>query len=163
MRVLEFCSVTPLLLGSVLAALAGPARAAAPVVQVELWDKGADSLSVSGHGFPGGDPAGASMGLKISPSTVDAGDVAFEVENASKEMIHEMVIVPAPAAGKDLPYDQAFGRFDEDAAGHLGEVSELEPGQSGALRLNLKPGTYLLICNIPGHYMAGMWAALTVK
>jgi uncharacterized cupredoxin-like copper-binding protein len=52
---------------------------------------------------------------------------------------------------------------DEERAGHLGEVSELEPGKTGALRLDLKPGNYLLFCNIPGHFMAGMWTSFTIK
>jgi hypothetical protein len=36
-------------------------------------------------------------------------------------------------------------KVDEDKAGvHLGEVSELDPGKTGALRLDLKTGIYLL-------------------
>jgi uncharacterized cupredoxin-like copper-binding protein len=52
---------------------------------------------------------------------------------------------------------------NEDAAGHLGEVSELDPGQSGSLSMKLDPGTYMLFCNVPGHYMAGMWTTITVE
>jgi uncharacterized cupredoxin-like copper-binding protein len=29
--------------------------------------------------------------------------------------------------------------------------------------LNLKPGHYSLVCNLPGHYMQGMRADLTVQ
>ena len=36
-----------------------------------------------------------------------------------------------------LPFVAADNRVDEDAAGHLGEVSELDPGKSGALTLTL--------------------------
>ncbi|MEA2312683.1 MAG: hypothetical protein QOE28_2651, partial [Solirubrobacteraceae bacterium] len=36
-------------------------------------------------------------------------------------------------------------------------------GAAKALTLNLKPGHYALICNLPGHYTAGMYADLTVK
>nr|WP_281015688.1 sulfocyanin-like copper-binding protein [Mesorhizobium sp. M00.F.Ca.ET.216.01.1.1] len=35
--------------------------------------------------------------------------------------------------------------------------------QGAALRLDLKPGTYLLFCNIPGHFTSGMWTIFTVK
>ena len=35
-------------------------------------------------------------------------------------------------------------RVDEDKAGDKGEVSELDPGKSGSLTVNLKPGIYLL-------------------
>jgi uncharacterized cupredoxin-like copper-binding protein len=45
----------------------------------------------------------------------------------------------------------------------MGEVSELDPGKSGSLTLTLDAGTYMLFCNLPGHYMAGMWTFVTVK
>jgi uncharacterized cupredoxin-like copper-binding protein len=44
----------------------------------------------------------------------------------------------------------------------LGEVSDLDPGKEGKLTINLKPGEYLLFCNMKGHYQAGMLAHLTV-
>jgi uncharacterized cupredoxin-like copper-binding protein len=44
----------------------------------------------------------------------------------------------------------------------LGEVEELKPGKSGKLTLNLKPGSYLLMYNQPGHWHAGMWTKFTV-
>lgn len=61
-----------------------------------------------------------------------------------------------------MPYIADENKIDEDAAGHLGEVAELEPGKSGSLGLDMKPGQYLLYCNIPGHYVGGMWTVLTV-
>jgi uncharacterized cupredoxin-like copper-binding protein len=61
-----------------------------------------------------------------------------------------------------MPYSTDLQKVDEDAAGHLGEVAELDLGQSGALTVTLKPGTYILYCNISGHYAAGMWTLLTV-
>jgi uncharacterized cupredoxin-like copper-binding protein len=42
-------------------------------------------------------------------------------------------------------------------------VEEREPGQSGDLSAELQPGKYVLFCNVPGHFMAGMWAVLTVE
>ena len=45
----------------------------------------------------------------------------------------------------------------------LGEITDLKPGAHGKLTLNLKPGSYLLICNEPGHYKAGMTAPLLVE
>jgi uncharacterized cupredoxin-like copper-binding protein len=50
----------------------------------------------------------------------------------------------------------------KDKAGDKGEVSELEPGKSGRLTINLKPGKYLLICNVAGHFVAGMWSPFEV-
>ena len=74
-----------------------------------------------------------------------------------------MIVIKVTDPKKALPYVAADSKVDEDAAGHLGEVSELDPGKSGSLTMKLDPGTYMLLCNIPGHYMAGMWTTVTVK
>ena len=48
-------------------------------------------------------------------------------------------------------------------AGNIGEIGDLQPGVTKTLRLNLKPGHYALICNLPGHYAAGQRADFVVK
>jgi hypothetical protein len=45
----------------------------------------------------------------------------------------------------------------------LGEIADLAPGKTGKLTVNLKAGTYLLICNQPGHYKDGMTAKVTPR
>jgi uncharacterized cupredoxin-like copper-binding protein len=141
------------------------------VIKVSLWDQGPMSMNILAQGpmmgmgmgkaLHDGAPMGP-MGIKISTATVASGDVTFEVVNDSKQMVHEMVISPTRGPSKPLPYNKAERKVDEDAAGHLGEVAELEPGKSGALRLTLKPGRYILYCNIAGHYELGMWTLLNV-
>lgn len=44
----------------------------------------------------------------------------------------------------------------------LGEAEDLEPNASKAFEVMLGPGSYLLICNVPGHYAAGMVAPFPV-
>ena len=39
----------------------------------------------------------------------------------------------------------------------------LDPGKFGALSLDLKPFLYALFCNIPGHFMAGMWTTINLN
>ena len=34
-------------------------------------------------------------------------------------------------------------------------IDDMNAGQSGRVRVRLKPGTYMLFCNAPGHYVAG--------
>lgn len=147
-------------------ALAGVARADA-VINVTLWDKGPDSATPDekhplGLGSKG-DMKMAMLGVKADVDTVPAGKVTFKVTNSSKDIVHEMIVSPAPADGQILPYLADQYKVDEDAAGHLGEVSELDPGKGGALTLDLKPGKYVLFCNIPAHFMGGMWTEITVK
>ena len=74
-----------------------------------------------------------------------------------------MMVLPVEDATKQLPYDADKMQVDEEAAGTLGEVAETEPGKTGTVTLSLKPGNYLLFCNMPGHYMMGLWTMITVK
>jgi uncharacterized cupredoxin-like copper-binding protein len=113
---------------------------------------------------PGLDVSKATMGIKLSRNTARArdGDVTFQVKNVSRDTVHEMIVMYLQDASKPLPYINTESRVDEDKAGDKGEVSELDPGKSGTLTLSLMPGKYLLICNVPGHFAAGMWTEFTV-
>jgi uncharacterized cupredoxin-like copper-binding protein len=47
--------------------------------------------------------------------------------------------------------------------GSVGEIAETEPGKTGTHTFKLKAGNYVMICNIAGHYQAGMYGTLVVK
>ena len=115
------------------------------------------------YGMPGIDLTKATMGVKVSRPSAPAGVVTFKVTNVSKDTIHEMIVMLMADPTKPLPYVDADKKVDEDKAGDKGEVSELDPGKSGTLTVSLKPGKYLVICNVPGHYDAGMWTEFEVK
>jgi len=139
-------------------------------VLVHLWDKGPDAMAHAntnkpmGMAMPGaGDMSKATMGITVDSNDIHAGKVTLVAINDSKVLVHEMLIVPVRSTYSPLPYDSTSMRVDEDAAHSLGEVSELDPGQTGALTLTLKPGTYVLLCNVPGHYAMGMWTTIVVK
>jgi uncharacterized cupredoxin-like copper-binding protein len=138
------------------------------VVAVSLWDKGEASLDNAGM-VPGlmmsehGDMSLATTGVTLSVTTVAAGEVTFNVTNDSDSIIHELLVIPVASTDTPMPYDEVSMRIDEDAAGALGEVPELEPGQTGSASFRLEPGQYLLVCNVAGHYPMGMWAILTVE
>ena len=154
------CSLALLLASGTLPA------AADATVKVKLWDKGGimDLSKSMGLGMNmHGDLTKAIMGIEISKKSVPAGKVTFDVTNASAETIHEMIISAVNHTDVTLPFVESDSRVDEDAFGDLGEVSELDPGKSGKLTLDLKPGLYILYCNVPGHYMAGMWTTVEVK
>jgi uncharacterized cupredoxin-like copper-binding protein len=145
--------------------------AADAVIKVSLWDK-ADMMGKMDMGKSMGMGMGPGMhkkmgmgpmGISVDTAAVAAGKVTFEVTNASKETIHEMIVAPIGNVDVVLPYNANENRVDEEATHDLGEVAELDPGKSGSLTLDLKPGLYALYCNIPGHFMAGMWTVLAVK
>jgi len=109
-----------------------------------------------------GGEGGGPMTLSLDQSTVKAGDVVFAVHNDAVSEAHEMVLVRLKTANAEVPVIAAKHRVDEKALKSLGEVSDLKPGADGTLKAKLKAGTYLLLCNIKGHYEAGMHAKLTV-
>ena len=88
--------------------------------------------------------------------------IKINATNESQGLVHEVIVVASLLNGGKLPYDEKVGRVIESRIKDLGEVSDLPPGKSGSLTLNLTPGNYLLICNQPNHYQAGMWTRLTV-
>ncbi len=141
------------------------------VINVSLWDKGPMSMSMLNKGPGMGMRMGgtgtkmpmAPMGITVSSHTIKAGKVTLAVTNTSTVMVHEMVVSPIKNETEALPYNQAELAVDEDAIGTLGEVADLAPGKSGAITIDLKPGKYILYCNIPGHYVLGMWTLITVN
>ena len=102
------------------------------------------------------------MAVRLDKPTVKAGKIRFEVANLSQAWRHEMVVVAVDDPNAPLPYDYNTARVPEDKLKVLGEVDELEAGKSGSLEVKLEPGSYLLVCNLPGHYAAGMVGLITV-
>jgi uncharacterized cupredoxin-like copper-binding protein len=109
-----------------------------------------------GHGMMGG------MSVRSNVTSVKAGTVTFDVTNLSRSLVHEMIVVAVENPNTPLPYDYNAGQIPEKQVKMLGETDEMQPNAEKTITLDLKPGTYLLICNVPGHYAAGMWTSLTV-
>ena len=145
-------------------------RAAAPalpgtLVNVSLADMGGSMMGSQGNTMMG---SGA-MRLIADHTSVPHGTVSFLVTN-SGSIDHEMVVLPladSQAAGTRPTAGDA--RIDE--AGSLGEASKtdgqgagkgIEPGASGWMSITLARGHYELVCNLAGHYTAGMFTQLTV-
>jgi uncharacterized cupredoxin-like copper-binding protein len=85
------------------------------------------------------------MWVKSDKPSVKAGKVTFAVKNQGATM-HGMAITPAPA-------DAPGGMLDE--ATLLGKGKELPAGATDLITADLKPGSYELVCFLPGHYAAG--------
>ncbi len=142
------------------------AAQAASTIRVTLNDKaeGMDMSKSMGLGMGmKGDMSKAVMSIEVSTKQVVRGKVTFNVTNGSKTMIHELIVAPVKDESQLMPYDDAAFKVKEEDSTHLGEVSELDPGKAGSLTLDLKPGKYMLYCNVAGHYMDGMWTMIEVK
>jgi uncharacterized cupredoxin-like copper-binding protein len=105
---------------------------------------------------------GGMMSIRTDQSSVRAGSVRFDVTNWSRGMLHEMLVVAVDNPAAPLPYDYGQAKVVEGQVKVLGDTSELQPNASRVLDLALAPGSYLLICNVAGHYAAGMAVPFTV-
>lgn len=89
--------------------------------------------------------------------TAKAGKVKITLDNKGK-IPHELVVLKTSAAAASLKVSR--GRVSEKTS--VGEVSETAGGKTKSTTLTLKPGTYVYVCNVPGHYADGMRGTLTV-
>jgi uncharacterized cupredoxin-like copper-binding protein len=118
---------------------------------------------MGGYGMMGpGMMMGGMMSIRTDKPTVKAGTVTFDVMNWSRSILHEMLVVSVDNPTAPLPYDYVQARVPEEQLKVLGEATDLQPSASKTLEIALAPGSYLLICNVPGHYAAGMVAPFSV-
>jgi uncharacterized cupredoxin-like copper-binding protein len=97
-----------------------------------------------------------------APKRLPAGEVVLSVRNKGPDD-HELLVVRASA---DEPPLRADGMtVDEDGLGRavVGALEPDDPGNVRELRVDLEPGRYELICNMAGHYFAGMEREITVQ
>jgi uncharacterized cupredoxin-like copper-binding protein len=136
------------------------------IVNVTLMNAGGPMM---GGPMMGG-VAGGMMRLTATPTSIPAGPVSFVATNVGS-VNHEFVILPLPANQiVGTRTIQSDGTVDE--TGSLGEASNscgtgsgdgMAPGASSWVTVTLAPGRYELVCNLPGHYAAGMYTQLTVR
>ncbi len=147
------------------------------VVDVTLVDMGgrmAGGMAYAGRtGMAGRGGWGAGMPgmmrIDVAPTSVPSGTVSLRVSNLG---VREHEVVVLPLADADQPGGRPVGsdgRVSE--SGSLGEASAtcasgegdgIASGSRGWVTLTLAPGRYELVCNLPGHYAAGMFAELDV-
>ena len=117
----------------------------------------------------GGAMHGGMMRLSIDRSAVHNGPVSFIAVNFGT-VNHELLVLPLQD-GQVAGTRQTDGEDRIDETSSVGETSKtcgqgagdgIAPATSGWNTLDLKPGRYELVCDLPGHYNAGMYTQLTI-
>jgi uncharacterized cupredoxin-like copper-binding protein len=102
--------------------------------------------------------------VRQETTVVPAGTVSFLVRNQGPTT-HEVIVVRTDLAPDKLPLQSDGLTVDEEERGvkFLEEVEGLDIDDRETLILDLAPGHYVLYCNLEGHYLGGMYEALTVR
>ncbi|MGZ4110543.1 MAG: sulfocyanin-like copper-binding protein, partial [Actinomycetota bacterium] len=127
-------------------------------MHVDFWvtPKGATPVQVGLD-----DSSSTQMSITLSSTTAPEGQVAFIVTNESTDMKHELVgfQTKTPAGAYAITgFEGDPNRIDEDTAGKvvIDSGAALAPGATKVLTADLSAGHYALVCNLSGHYKAGM-------
>jgi uncharacterized cupredoxin-like copper-binding protein len=126
-------------------------------------------MSVAGCSSGGSDGAEARAQARVvvrdfhisAPRHLTAGPVRLSIRNKGPDD-HEFIVVRR--GDPRLPLREDGLTVDEDAV-EKATAGALEPAPPGVheLRLRLRPGRYVLLCNMSGHYKAGMHRTLKVS
>jgi uncharacterized cupredoxin-like copper-binding protein len=121
-----------------------------------------------------GSDAASGPGLTLIPcvKSIATGNITFVVRNVGT-IDHEMLVLRTDVAADKLPITDAgdppvpvaagADKVSEDSS--VGETGgeNLKPDEKRSFTIkNLKPGRYVLVCNIADHYAMGMRAAFIV-
>ena len=103
--------------------------------------------------------------ISLDSSSVPAGNVAFSLTNNGPS-VHEFVVFRTELPPDKLPLTKENGVaiVDEEAKGiePQAELEDVDPDTQQELAIQLEPGNYVIICNIPTHYKLGMQTTLEV-
>ena len=97
------------------------------------------------------------------PTTIQAGKINLSISNIGK-IPHEMLIFKSDLAPAAFPLD-SHGNIIEDGPGIslVSDGDNIDPGATQSRQADLsQPGTYIFVCNIPGHFKAGMFTVVNV-
>ena len=102
--------------------------------------------------------------VRQDAAVVTAGTVSFRIRNQGPTT-HEFILVRTDRAPDKLPLQRDGLTVNEEAPGIdlLDEAEGLDIDDRQTLDLRLAPGHYVMYCNLEGHNLGGMYAALTVR
>jgi uncharacterized cupredoxin-like copper-binding protein len=102
--------------------------------------------------------------VRQDAAVVPAGTVSFRIRGQGPTT-HEFIVVRTDRPPDKLPLQRDGLTVDEEAPGVelVDEAGGLDIDDRQTLVLDLAPGHYVMYCNLEGHYLGGMYAALTVR
>ncbi|MCA1840001.1 MAG: sulfocyanin-like copper-binding protein [Actinomycetota bacterium] len=94
--------------------------------------------------------------------TVSGGTYSVSISNAGKVQ-HELLVFKSDLTPDQYPLKDGDVAEDGQGVSLISDGDNINPGEHQSRVVNLKaPGKYLFVCNLPGHFKAGMHAEFTV-
>jgi uncharacterized cupredoxin-like copper-binding protein len=111
----------------------------------------------------GGQTISLSEWKVVVASTIKAGKTDFTITNDGVAP-HELLVFKSELDPAAYPTDAA-GDIEEEGAGVtlVSDGENIDPGGSQSRTVDLAPGKYVFVCNIPGHFKQGMFTVVTVS
>ncbi|MEX1255754.1 MAG: hypothetical protein WEE64_15575 [Dehalococcoidia bacterium] len=98
--------------------------------------------------------------LTVDTTSAPEGEVTFAVSNAGG-IGHDFLVIDTDLPANQLPIVAATNSVDLSQVDVAGSTPVIPGGGSDTLTLNLTAGSYILLCNVPGHW-SNMNAAFQV-
>jgi uncharacterized cupredoxin-like copper-binding protein len=116
------------------------------------------SNGTSSQASASGNPVAVTLddyAIQPAVTSTAAGEVTFTINNVGATE-HEMVVIQTDVAIADMAVEKH--ETDEEAPGMnpIGEVEDVQPGETTSLVLTLPAGNYVFLCNLPKHFERGM-------
>ena len=102
--------------------------------------------------------------IAVSDTSLPSGSNHLKISNSGAS-VHELEVFTVPAGVDVAAIPVSNNVADTDSVGMtvVDEVEDVAPGTTANLTVNLTPGTYAFICNLPTHYGLGMHTVVTVE
>jgi uncharacterized cupredoxin-like copper-binding protein len=99
----------------------------------------------------------------LSATAFAPGQLSMSIANTGT-MPHELLVFRSNLDASAYPVDAAGNILEEDAAIiKMSDGANIDPGGSQLRTIDLTvPGKYVFVCNLPGHFKAGMFTQVTV-
>jgi uncharacterized cupredoxin-like copper-binding protein len=165
-------TVLLLVIAALATACAGAGAASSPQTSTAAPTSAQPSVAPTAAAIASTAPASASPAIAPTvdltewsvtvAGTIKAGKTRITSTNTGVAQ-HELLVFKSDLDPSAYPVDAA-GNIKEEGAGVklVSDGANIDPAGTQVRLLNLAPGKYLFLCNIPGHFKAGMFTVVTV-
>jgi uncharacterized cupredoxin-like copper-binding protein len=96
--------------------------------------------------------------ISLAAETLSPGEAVISVRNRGSTA-HDLIILRTEREADSLPVVGAQASEE----GRVAATRTLPPGTSARLTVDLQPGNYVWICNVPAHYTLGMRTKVVIR